>query len=86
MTFFQFFLMALLLYQANPENPSQLHFGKKCLSSDNAVVYSYIWVTKPNEPLLPISEDQCPKEVDESHAEHEPVLKPKPKPTYPKGK
>jgi hypothetical protein len=42
-------------------------------------------VTKPNQPL-PVSKDQCPPEYDESHAEHEPVLKPKPKPTYPKGK
>ena len=51
MTFFHFFLITWVLFQAN-RKPVQLHFGKKCLSSDNAVVYSYIWVTKPNEPLL----------------------------------
>ncbi len=85
MTFFHFFMAVLFLYVADENNPSQLHFGKKCLKGDQGIVYSHIWVTKPNQPL-PVSEDQCPPEYDESHAEHEPVLKPKPKPTYPKGK
>jgi hypothetical protein len=68
-------MAVLFLYVADENNPSQLHFGKKCLKGEQGIVYSHIWVTKPNQPL-PVSEDQCPPELDESHAEHEPVLKP----------
>ena len=89
MTFFHFFMAVLFLYVADENNPSQLHFGKKFLKGDQGIVYSHIWVTKPNQPL-PVSEDQCPKEYDESHAElepeHEPELKPKPQYNYPKGR
>ena len=89
MTFFHFFMAVLFLYVADENNPSQLHFGKKCLKGEQGIVYSHIWVTKPNQPL-PVSEDQCPPEYDESHAEleqeHEPELKPKPKYNYPKGR
>ena len=89
MTFFHFFMTVLFLYVADENNPSQLHFGKKCLKGEQGIVYSHIWVTKPNQPL-PVSEDQCPPEYDPSHAEleqeHEPELKPKPKYNYPKGR
>ena len=43
-------------------------------------VFIHIWVTKPNQPL-PSRKISAHQEYDESHAEHEPVLKPKPKPT-----
>ena len=89
MTFFHFFMAVLFLYVSDENNPSQLHFGKKCLKGEQGIVYSHIWVTKPNQPL-PVSEDQCPPEYDPSHAEHEqehePELKPKPKYNYPKGR
>lgn len=78
MTFFHFFITVLFLYVADENNPSQLHFGKKCLKGEQGIVYSHLWVTKPNQPL-PVSEDQC-------SPEHEPELKPKPKYTYPKGR
>lgn len=78
MTFFHFFITVLFLYVADENNPSQLHFGKKCLKGEQGIVYSHLWVTKPNQHL-PVSEDQCPPE-------HEPELKPKPKYTYPKGR
>ena len=78
MTFFHFLITVLFLYVADEDNPSQLHFGKKCLKGEQGIVYSHLWVTKPNQPL-PVSEDQCPPE-------HTPKLKPKPKYTYPKGR
>jgi len=85
MTFFHFFMAVLFLYVADENNPSQLHFGKKCLKGEQGIVYSHIWVTKPNQPL-PVSENQCPPENDPSHAEHEQELNFKPKYDYPKGR
>ena len=58
MTFFHFFITVLFLYVADENNPSQLHFGKKCLKGEQGIVYSHLWVTKPNQPL-PVSKDQC---------------------------
>ena len=58
MMFFQFLAAVLFLYVADEQNPSQLHFGKKCFSNDQGYIYSYVWVTRPNQEL-PANEEQC---------------------------
>ena len=58
MTFFHFLAAVLFLFIADEENPSQLHFGKKCLNNDQGSIYSYVWVTRPNQEL-PASKEQC---------------------------
>jgi hypothetical protein len=58
MTFFHFFAAVLFLFVADEKNPSQLHFGKKCFNNDQGSIYSYVWVTRPNQEL-PASKEQC---------------------------
>ena len=60
MTFFHFFAISLFLYVADEQNPSQLHFGKKCFSNKYGTIYSHVWVTRPNQDL-PANWEQCEK-------------------------
>ena len=81
MTFFHFLASVLFLYVADDKNPSQLHFGKKCFSNDYGTIYSYVWVTRPNQEL-PANWEQCPPADDMILGENEPET-PLPK-SYPK--
>ena len=81
MTFFLHFLATVLfLYVADERNPSQLHFGKKCFQNEYGSIYSYVWVTRPNQDL-PANWEQCsPDIIKESVETVSPVKLNYPKP------
>tara|TARA_Y100000996_G_scaffold338274_1_gene275097 strand:+ start:2481 stop:2726 length:246 start_codon:yes stop_codon:yes gene_type:complete len=65
MTFFLTFLSTVLfLYVADQRNPSQLHFGKKCFHNEYGSIYSYVWVTRPNQEL-PANWEQCSFDIED---------------------
>ena len=68
MTFFHFFAAVLFLYVADEKNPSKLHFGKKCFTTEYGTIYSHVWLTRPNQELT-ANWEQCSAPIADQAAE-----------------